>query len=345
MFRVPSENPGSSGFDNPVVATLGNGDIAIAFDNNDGQGGNGTIEASVFDQNGNRVGSEFQGNVPNTFDALAVAGPTSNTFWVLNNVTSQSTGFINTVTAQEMTVSGNTVTAGSVLNIVSNANADMQDETVVKLSNGDYVVAWGQSDYNGSFSITGGETKVEVFDSNFNALSSAITISSGTNSRPFNFDIYASTNGTTVNVTYTSVVSGTNTDFGVTFGVASNGASLTGLISPVNLTAALPSGAEAWQQTELANGNILVMYTSNEGGSFSPPAGDLYGEILDPASPMRRRRSSSPTRRMRIPEPSSRSKPPLRCFRAAPISSPTNGRPARIKKKSTPESTIPTTPR
>ena len=280
VFRVPSENPGANGFNDPVVATLGNGDIAIAFDDNDGQGGNGTIEADVFDQNGNRIGSEFQGQVPNTQNALAVDGPSSNTFWVLDNVLSQTTGFINTITAQEMTVSGNTVTPGSAINIVSNANADMQDETVVKLSNGDYVVAWGQSDYDGSFNITGGETKVEIFDSNFNALSSAISVStSGTNSSfPFNFDVFASTNGTTVDVTWIANNGGANPEFGVSFGVASNGvtASLTGLTTPVDLTAALPTGAESSPQTELANGNILVLYTDADG------TGNLDGEIFSP---------------------------------------------------------------
>ncbi|HTB02708.1 MAG TPA: Ig-like domain-containing protein [Bradyrhizobium sp.] len=278
VFRVPSENPGANGFNDPVVATLGNGDIAIAFDDNDGQGGNGTIEADVFDQNGNRIGSEFQGQVPNTQNALAVDGPSSNTFWVLDNVLSQTTGFINTITAQEMTVSGNTVTPGSAINIVSNANADMQDETVVKLSNGDYVVAWGQSDYNGSFAITGGETKVEIFDSNFNALSSAISVStSGTNSSfPFNFDVFASTNGTTVDVTWIANNGSNDPEYGVSFGVASNGASLTGLTTPVDLTAALPTGAESSPQTELANGNILVLYTDAEG------TGNLDGEIFSP---------------------------------------------------------------
>jgi len=280
-FRVPVAAPNvpAGGYNDPQIITLGNGDIAIAFEDNSGDGGNGTIDVGVFDQNGNRVGSEIDGTVGNVANVQEVDGSTSNTFWVFSDVLSQTTGLFGTVTAQLMTVSGNTVTAGASKNLINDSN-DNNDPSVVKLSNGDYVLAWAET----SNDETTGKTEVQVFDSNFNALSSAITISSGTNSRPFNFGVYASTNGTTVDVTYTSVVNGVAPlDFGVSFGVASNGASLTSLSSPVNLTAALPSGASTSDQAELANGDILVMYTSESSGNvYTPGAGDLYGEIFSP---------------------------------------------------------------
>ena len=289
-FYVPTELDGGNlgyGFDAPTIAITGNGDIVIAFLGLAFEAGSDNVEADVFDVNGNRIGSEFQGTVPYSNEQTVVDGSASNEFWIVWGVPNLTTGDDNEIFAQQFTIGSNTVTAGSTQTLLNttpsgtNTASDNEYTSVVQLSNGDYVVAWAETSSN----YSSGATEVQVFNSTFTtALTPVTTISTSGNGEPFSYDVYATSNGSSVDVTWTAVVPPTNADddFGVTFTVGSDG-SISGLTSPKNLTASLPDGGQNWRQTEFSNGDILVLYTSEEGASsFTPPDGDLYGEIFGP---------------------------------------------------------------
>ena len=284
VFTVENETFGNEtvGADLGLACVIGNGDIVVPWQHGDQSGVNGSQNFNealdAFDVNGNRIGSETSESTQFDYFQVAIPASTSNEFWVVSDIDNSSTPDYDatTIVAREFQISGSTVslvTSQTIVNTASN-DADNEYSSVVQLSNGDYVVAWSQSTSTFSSSIP----VAEVYDSNFNALTSTTTIG-GSQGNIINVRETAS--GNDIDVSYEA---GNNNFYGVTFAVGSNGA-ISGISSPINLTADAPSGATVWGQNVLSNGDLLVMYSTlgaGGGSGFQLPAGDLYGAIYGP---------------------------------------------------------------
>ncbi|MGD0144509.1 MAG: DUF4347 domain-containing protein, partial [Rhizomicrobium sp.] len=284
VFTVENESFGNEtvGADLGLACVIGNGDIVVPWQHGDQSGVNGSQgfnEAlDVFDVNGNRIGSELSESTQFDYFQVAVPGSASNEFWVVSDIDNTSTPDYDatSIVAREFQVSGGSVslvTSKTIVNTASN-DADNEYSSVVQLSNGDYVVSWSQSTSTFSSSIP----VAEVYDSNFNALTSTTTIGGSQGSI---INVRETASGNDIDVSYQA---GNNNSYGVTFTVGNNGA-ISGISSPVNLTADVPSGATVWGQTVLFNGDLLVMYSTlgaGGGSGYQLPAGDLYGAIYGP---------------------------------------------------------------
>ncbi len=272
-FRVPQlptngQQPGP-------IATLGNGYIAIPYQDLSNPALFNQVGVSVFDTNGVRVGAEIIDPTALNYSPAAVAGSASNTFWVVSDVFDLNNppgmGNFTRIIATLYTVSGNTVTRGVVKTIVDDSFDGSDDESVsvARLANGNYVVAWGHT----SADFGSGSTQTRTFDSNFAPLSPRTTISSGATSTPFTFEVSVTSNGTNVDVTYKP---NSNTGiYGVAFTVNSGGA-ISGISAPVNVSAAL-GGNQSWGHQELPDGTIVVLYNTPQVGATG---GDMYGAIF-----------------------------------------------------------------
>lgn len=162
----------------PAVTVLSSGGFVITWSDASLQGGDASgtsIKGQMFDQSGNRTGSEFLVNsfTSNAQDTPVVASLTSGGFVVSWHDTSLAGGDASkdSVKAQIYDAAGSKVGGEFLVNTETNSN--QQQQAVIGLSNGSFVIAWadaslrgGDNDYYGIklqvFSASGAKVGVET---------------------------------------------------------------------------------------------------------------------------------------------------------------------------------------
>ncbi len=198
------------------------------------------VSGEIFMSPGGATGSENQPEI------IAI----DNTHFVVAYSVFNSTNARFEVHARELTLSGNTLTAGSD-HVVSDTAKDATGQvSLVKMDNGNIAFAWGE--FPADFSS--GRTVVRIVDSSLNSLSAITQVSQTTTLSPTNVEIVA--NGNNLAVAWTQNSSTTVPTFGYSFTANANGTIPALTLGDITIR----TGSTSIQDmVRLANGDLLVL--------------------------------------------------------------------------------------
>ena len=166
-FRINEFTNGAQ--TNPSVTALDNGHFVVTWESDDGQQGDtsgGGIKASIFDENGDVIASEFLVNEYTThFQNYPNVTTLANGHFVVTWASkgSQQGDYDYAIKARIFDASGDEVVSEFLVNEVTHGS--QWDPSVTALDNGGFVVTW-ESDDRQQGDGSGGAIKARIFDAN-----------------------------------------------------------------------------------------------------------------------------------------------------------------------------------
>lgn len=189
-FKVNSETAGQQRF--VVSATLSDGSYVVSWSSEDQDGSNFGIFAQRFQQDGTRIGGEFQVNTQTPGNQLygSVAALANGGFVITWTSGGGQDGFANGIYGQRYNAAGTAV--GGEFQVNSQGVGSQFDSSVAALAGGGFVVTWtsdsGQDGdltgifaqrYNAAGVAVGGEFQVNVYSEDHQSYSSVLALSDG----------------------------------------------------------------------------------------------------------------------------------------------------------------------